>query len=243
MAMRTQIRSKSHRRRIGGSYVDTVLKTGPIAYWPLDESAGTAARCLVNSAQNGTAVGVTWADDRGPFDTPAPFFDGTNDYINIYSAALDAAFNGATGSMVVWCRVNGAGVWTDGAIRYVARFRVDGDNQFLEQKAAANNQLVGHGEAGNGTAQIVAVMSSVAWFHFAITWSDSNNDDEFKYYIDGTQEGATSNALNAWAGGALAIAQIGASAAATNVWHGWLAHCAVWDRVLTQAEITALANP
>ena len=236
----------STRRTIGAvqTYMDKVVGLGPIAYWPLNEGSGTNAACLINPSQNGTYTGVTLANDvTGAFGTAAPYFDGANDNLNVDSAALDASFNGATGSFAIWCRVNGAGVWTDGAVRYIARFRVDGGNQFLEQKAAANNQLIGYGEAGNGVAQISAAMSPVAWFHFAITWSDSNNDDEFKYYIDGTQEGATSNALNAWAGGVLAIAQIGASAAATNVWHGWLAHCAVWDRVLTQAEITKLANP
>ena len=114
-----QIRSFSHRRRIlGGSYADKVLSYGPIAYWPLWETAGASAACLVNPAQSGTAVGVTWANDAtGAFGTAAPFFDGANDDINIYTAALAAAFSGHVGSLMVWCRVANAGVWTDGAAR------------------------------------------------------------------------------------------------------------------------------
>ena len=55
----------TRRALLGGSggYNEKVLRTGPIAYWPQDETSGTVARCLVNPAQNGTYTGVTLAND------------------------------------------------------------------------------------------------------------------------------------------------------------------------------------
>ena len=86
-------------------------------------------------------------------------------------------------------------------------------------------------------------MSYTTWMHLAITWSDSNNDDEFKAFINGAQTGATSAALNAWAGGGLGTALFGAALAIPfAVWHGWLSDGAVWDTVLTPAQILDLAT-
>ena len=248
--MSVQVKSLSHRRRIlGGTYNKRVLKTWPIAYWPLNEGGGTNAACLVNPAQNGTAVGVTWANDNtGPFGTPAPYFDGANDYVNIYSAAFDAAFSGATGSALIWCKVANVGVWTDTASRKALILYSDADNNYWLEKNSVNNRARWGGAAGAGAALILKnAVSTTGWVCLAVTWSDGANADQFKAFWNGTQEGATSAALNNWGGVGLdnGTTNIGclSNAVPSQPWHGWLAHAAVWDRALTQAEITALANP
>ena len=38
----------------GQTYSGRILATNPIAYWPLNETTGTAAVCPVNAAMNGT---------------------------------------------------------------------------------------------------------------------------------------------------------------------------------------------
>jgi len=234
------------RRRLGGGYASAV--TGPIAYWPLDEGSGAVAHCLVDSAQNGTATGVTWADDAtGRFGTPAPYFDGANDYINIYTAALAAAFSGVAGTSAVWCRVFNVGVWTDAASHYATVNAVDGNNQVYTQKLVANNQLEGRYVAGAvAESVIINPISSTDWFHIAVTWDkNAGATGEMKLYRDGVQSGATQDNLGVWVGALHANYQvIGAgNVVPAGVWHGWLAQRALWTRALTAPEILALANP
>ena len=248
MAMRIQVRSKSHRRRIlGGGYSDEkVLPLGPIAYWPLDEGAGSAARCLVNSAQNGTYTGVTLANDAtGPFGTAAPYFDGANDYVDVKTATLETLWNagGAEWSVMCWWKVANAGVWTDGTWRRVWEFLDTANDYTRFTRHAGNNTLAGYW-TGGGTAESESegAVSSVNWNCQVLTRSESA--DEVKYYRNANLIN-TDNTIGNWASaGAWVYMLLGAASdVPANVWHGWLAHCAVWGRALTQPEITKLANP
>lgn len=227
---------------MGGGYSKKVLKTGPIAYWPLWETAGAVARCLVNPAQNGTAVGVTWANDatNSVTGTAAPFFDGANDYVDVLTAALIAAFNGAEGSLMAWAKVNAAGVWTDGANRFTTVLRADNNNRVFMQKAITNNRFRWTRVGGGVVEQQENVaIANTNWMCMAITWSQSA--DQVRAYYNGVQDGLTMTVLGAFAG-ALAIANIGAETVVPgNVWHGWLQHCVVWNRALTPGEIAGLA--
>jgi hypothetical protein len=243
-------RSRSHRRRVlgGAPYSQRILATAPIAYWPLSETAGAVAQCLVNSAQNATAVGVTWNNALGPDGlNGAPLFDGANDYISILTAAFQAVFNGATGSQMIWAKVANAGVWTDGSARYPMKVVLNNFNGYSLLKALANNTLEASMKAGSGVFNPThSPFSATTWFQMACTWSDSNNDDEAKWFINGTQYGGTSANLNAWLGGALlgTYTKIGAGSdlGPASVWNGWLAHGVVWDYVLSPGTIAALAR-
>ena len=230
---------------VAETYRGKVLDTGPIAYWPLNELTGATAQCLVNPLQNGTYTGVTLANEVGPNGDLAPLFDGANDYVDIFSATFDAAFNGATGSMAIWCKVYDAATWTDGASRYNFVLAVDGNNNYSLRKDNANNTAQATGKAGGGVASPAhAPFSSTDWFHLALTWSDQANADELKFFVNGTQYGGTSAALGVWAGGALSAVNSAIGAASTVpalAWYGWLAHAVVWDSVLSPAKIAELA--
>ena len=228
-----------------GGYSRKVLGFGPIAYWPLDEASGGVARCLVNPLQNGTYTGVTLADDSsGPFGTPAPFFDGANDYVNVFTAALSAAFDGQEGSAGIWVRVANAGVWTDGASRYSIYIGADGNNWVEQRKDAVNNTTRKRYRANGTVSAAVAAASYATWAYWVITWSRSAGaTGEYKSYLNGVQEGVTQVNIDNWAGG-LAFCYIGeANGVPASVWHGWLAHGALWDRALSASEILDLANP
>jgi len=232
--------SNSHRRRLGGGYNDLVVGTGPIAYWPQNEPSGPTAHCLVNPAQNGTYTGVTLANDlTGPFDMPAPFFDGVNDYNNVQTAALAAAFNGDEGAFAIWIKVNAAGAWTDGTTRYSINGYVDIQNGVFLAKSSANNQLVFRYEAGAVTETITAAgVSSTGWMLLGQSWSKSA--DLVEASIDGVSAG-TANTLGVWAG-SLANAIIGVKdAVPTSPWHGWLGPAMYWDRPLSLSTFQSLA--
>ena len=154
--------------------------------------------------------------------------------------------NGEQTDIITVAKVSGAGVWTDGATRFAMQINDDADNRYYVAKLAANNTFRWLGEAGNGAAVLDdATSSSTDWVCVAETWSDSNNDDQFKAYENGAQNGATSADLNAWGGAGLSNTQtvLGATdTALNNPWSGYLAHLAVFDYVLSAAEILDLAT-
>lgn len=230
---------------VGGAYIGKVLSYSPIAYWPLNETSGTTAVCQVNTAQNGTyARNVsTMGTGTGIGDgNTAPAFDGTNDCVNIYTATFIGAFDGTEGTLALWVKVNGSGVWSDGVERYVARLRADTNNYVRNQKHTAQGDWRWIYKAGGSIEAQTPTLSSTAWFHAAITWSDSA--DQVKYYIDGTQSGSTDTSVGTWVGSLGSTTTVIGSSMSTpsDVWHGYLAHVAVWTSALTQPQLAALAT-
>ena len=227
------------------TYIDEVLALGPIAYWPLDETAGAVAHCEVNPAQNGTAVGVTWASDNtGPFGTPAPYFDGANDYVDIFSAALTAAIDVNTGSLMIWLRRENPPGWNAGDSDGIVRLQfVNSSNVITIYKL--NTALEWRYQQGASIATVNTVQGAAddAWMCAVMTWEDIVTRD-LHAYKDGVEDAGSPANPTTSPVGAFSMAVIGAlSLVPANVWQGWVAHVAIADRVWSQSEITALANP
>ena len=228
------------------NYSDRALEYGPIAYFPLWEASGTTIECLVSATQNGTASSDVsgWPPGEGVGDgNTALLFDGTNDYIDILTASLATAFDGDEGTAMFWCKVEDSGVWSDGTKR-IGLYAVDTTdwNEYVNlYKNTSDNQMRYRYSAG-GTLENITQnnVTTLLWFHIAVTWSASA--DEVKAYYNGVQEGTTQTSLGTWVG-AINRALIGAeSTAPANPWQGWLAHCLLFDKVLTQPEIANLAT-
>lgn len=236
-------------------YYRKVLYYRPIAYWPLWETSGMVARCLVNTAQNGTYTGVTLGQAGIGDGNTCPLFDGANDYCDIYTAAFKDAFalyndptgllDESEGTVMVWAKVANAGVWTDGADRFLLQLAVDANNRLLCAKTITNNRLfLKYAAGGAFEDQAINGMTTIEWMCLGMTWSKSAGaNGEVKHFLNGVQQGATDTALGVWVGNlAAAATTIGASSTGpAEPWHGWLAHCAVWDTPLTPTQIADLA--
>lgn len=230
----------------GGLYYQKVLRLNPIAYWPLWEASGTSAQCVVNPAQNGTYSSDVsgWPVGTGIGDgNTAPQFDGTNDYVGIHTAALEAGFDGGENTVMAWAKVSGIGVWTDGVDRIAVHLWADDQNQQQFIKPSSNNWLQWL-RWGNNVLDgySYTTMTDVDWMHLAVTISET--DDEMKSYLNGVQQGTTSDTLGAWTGALAALGTtIGAGATTpSNLWSGQVAHVAVWSRILAADEILTLAQ-
>ena len=230
----------------GINYNDLVMGTGPIAYWPLWETSGTVAHCLVNPLQDGTYNSDVsgWPPGTGIGDgNTAPTFDGINDAVAISTATLAAAYDGEELSLMVWSRADD---WVSG----VTLFKLCGKNfapvdRFFIQKNNTNDRFeyfhIGSSvtvalSEGNGQA-------SVVWRCAVMTVSKIANQS--KGYVDAAQVGVTGVGLGAWGRPGILVANetaIGASSLIplAGQWKGGLAHVALWDRVLAQPEITEL---
>jgi hypothetical protein len=232
--------SFSHHRRLGHRYIDKILSLGPVAYWPLNETSGTVAHCLVNSAQNGTFARDVSTMGTGPGigdGNTSPRFDGTNDYADIDSQALVAAFSATAGTLFLWTKVEGTP--TDNYPRGCG-LTADGDNYVYATYGKNDLDYLQIYKAG-GTSTYNWSQHNYAtevWRALTLTWNVAA--DEVKTYINGAQDGDTVTSLGTWAG-SLGTAYIGCSGPGSNRWAGLLAHVAVADRTWTPTEIAALA--
>jgi hypothetical protein len=222
------------------NYYQKVLGSNPIAYWPLGESSGSVAYELVNG-WNGSYTGVTLGQSGVGDGKTCPLFDGANDYVDIYSAALIAAFDGAEGSLMVWFKAFDAAMWTDASMRVTMGFEVDVNNKVRLLSSGAGS-LKFH-RYGGGTAENIELEAGVAdtiWRCGVLVWSEVG--DYVRGYINGGLEGSSAT-LGNWVGNpSVSMTLIGArTVTPTNPWHGYLAHGAVWDTPLTLAQIENLA--
>jgi len=227
------------------AYSDKVLSYGPLVYFPQWEPAGVVSEELVNT-WNGAYTGVDLGQPGIGDGNTSPWFDGANDYNDIWTAALQAAFNGSEGTAMVWARVNDVSVWTDGVIRYGINLQADVNNLLWICKRNLDNVVNWRYMAGGVPRNInLGGLTTTDWMHWAITWSISTPPTgELRAYYNGAQTGATQDNLGIWAGNLdAALTCIGArDTGPASVWHGWLAHGAIWTSALPPEAILDLAT-
>ncbi len=142
---------------------------------------------------------------------------------------------------MIWCRVAGAAVWTDGAARYAFSVTDTTDfNEYVTNYKSNLNNRYDMSYVANAVTDGVAItpFSPTDWFCCHFTWTKAA-PDQVEAFIDGATQG-TSGVLGVWAGNITRAIIGAASTAPASVWHGWLAHCAIWNHVLT-GEIVDLA--
>lgn len=227
------------------SYRQRVLSVAPdarIAYWPMGEPSGAVAfdtGVRFNGAYTAVALGQPGIGDGGA----CPSFDGAASFANIYSAGLSAVFGSAEGSALLWMKVSGVGVWTDGTTRRMLCLQVDGNNRVRFDRVTTNNRIDLAYSAGAVTKTVsITGLSTTDWLCLALTWSKSA--DQMKAYMNGVQQGATQTGLGVWAGVLASTATVLGAANTTpaNVWSGTLAHAALWARALSDAEVAELVR-
>jgi hypothetical protein len=226
----------------GGGYIDKVKALNPIVYFPLYEASGSTIEDLSGSDLDGSYTGVILGQTGIGDGNTSPLFDGANDYGDIYTVGFKDAFDGGEGTAAVWVRVYDASVWTDGD--NVRRFFIlkASSTNFIRCRKTGNNQIGWEYRANNVTESVLkGSMTTTDWFHMAMIWSATA--DEVKYYYDGVQEGTTDTTLGVWAGdlGENTTLLGASSKTPAAIWHGYLAHFAVWDSALTAAQIATLA--
>ena len=232
------------------SYTDKVLgiqSANLIAYWPLSETSGTTAdNAEGTAARDGTYSNVTLNSETFTDGTPAPSFNGTTSKLSIPTAAFNGVYSGREITVSCWIKMSGAGVWSDGANRYITSFPyVDGSNRLLVFKTTTTNQIQFFLSSGGVAKSILTTApgGTTNWFHLAYTQTLST--DAAKVYIDGSQVGTTQTGIGTYSNGNLSATfnQIGANTAVpTDVHSGYIKHFAVWTKALSDAEVLDLAT-
>ena len=227
----------------GGGYSDKVLGYSPIAYWPLWEASGATAEDVSGNGFDGGYTGVTLGQEGIGDGNTCPLFDGTNDYVDIYSAGFAGAIDVSEGSLTGWMKVFNAGVWTDSAWRYAVNIGNGSSNRINLKRSSANNTMITEYKAGDTTEnELTGGLSTTGWMHLALTWSVTA--DEVKHYYNGAKVGATDTALGVFAGAiSEAYTNIGTSIEAGGAyWYGYIAHVAVFTSILSDLDIADIAS-
>lgn len=227
------------------TYLQRVKATTPLAYWTLGDASGTAAVDEMGLG-NGTYNSVTLAQP-GIGDGKTSVLTSATSYINVYSAALAAAFNPAECTLLIWSKI-AAAQWADGASRWMIQLRTDLNNRILIAKdTAANSYRFTYVAGGTTNTLTYTTDGRETFFQIALTISKSAGaSGEAKLFFNGSQVGATQTGLGTWVGalnnGRCVIASDN-GAAASNSFIGNLAHAAVWSRALTPTEVASISSP
>jgi hypothetical protein len=221
------------------AYINKVVALSPIAYWPLDDASGSTARDASGNGRTGTYSNVTLGATGPVSGGAAASFNGSTSFVNVYSASLAAAFNGAEVTLMGWAQATN---WVAGVTLF--KFGVNGNNDVYIQKNNTSDRFEGFYVAGATTdaTSETGGQTSTAWRHAAITVSKAA--DQMRLYVNGVQVGTTQSTLGTWAG-TLANTRcvIGAAdTALSNPWLGNLAHVAVFTRALSAADVLSLAT-
>jgi len=229
-------------------YMNKVKGIAPanlLAYWPQWEPRGTLINDLSGNGRIGTYTGVTLGQPGIGDGYTSPLYDGANDVGNCYSASLATAFSALTGTLHIWARVYNAAVWVDHTARLVAYFGADVSDNRVMILTNVSDQLVWTYTANGVTNSVTDSGNSISttdWMALGLTW-DKGADAVMGYYA-GAQFDSTQSGLDVWAGAlASTLCTLGSKGATPAlVWNGYLAHAALWDAVLTPADMAALAE-
>jgi hypothetical protein len=232
-------RSYAAERDTGSQYwhkVNAIRRGNLIAQWPIWEPDGTDVHDYSGMRRHAVSVdlGARAAGSDGVHQ--AALFDGATSYVNVYSAALAAAFNGAEGTIVIWPKVYNVGVWTDGLIHFATAFFADVNNNVQLYKDTID-RLVWIYIAGGVAVAVALIVNPTAFMCLGLTWSKSNN--RMRAFYNGLQTGVDQVGLGVWAGALDATwTVIGAyNTVPLYSWYGWIAHGALWNVELSPSEV------
>jgi len=128
-------------------------------------------------------------------DARKAFFDGTNSFVDIYSADLNNKFDGAECSAIVRARND----WADASVDYMLNLSVGAFSDGIGISKSGANTITFNRWGGGVTESVVkAAVITTSTMTLGLTVSELA--DEFKAFYNGAQEGLTQNALGVFAG-------------------------------------------
>ncbi len=232
------------RRKRYSQKVLTIQPADLIGYWQMAEPSGGVAVDSSSQGNDGAYSGVTLGQPGIGDGKTSALFNGSTSENNIYSAGLNGDFNGAEGTVMLWLKVSGVGVWMDGIIRDLLHVGVNTNEDYILFRKHGNNNRIDFTREGNNVtdSRVKTSVTTVDWFHMAMIWSEAA--DEVIAYYNGVREGAINIGLGAYSG-ALGSddAKIGDSIIiGAEPWDGFIAHVAIFSAALLENKIARLSK-
>jgi len=223
-------------------YLDIARAIGKghwVLHWRLNEASGTTAADSSGNGYDGTATSVTWGQTGMGDGAGAAGF--TNSSVRIVSTGTDLVsdFNEAAGTLSVWFRASGVGVWSDSTYRALVDLYVTGGNSITLAKSSTDNTLTASYVAGGTTVTVSGTVSPDDDWHCLVAAWDVVSDT-FTVLFDGAPLGTPGTGLGTWVADEFYFAA-GTNAGLTYDWSGDLAHVTLWNDVLPDDELGALS--
>jgi len=205
-----------------------VLEAGLVAYWPFDEGKGKDAKDATHNGNDGDINGAEWVD--GKFGK-ALEFDGNfvlvpND--DSYNFTKEQSF-----SIVLWINYEAKGDW-QGVLQ-----KFNGGYPFKVEVNPSNSLYFALWDQANNPGAHVGNVSG-SWHHAAFVRDRS--EKKLYSYLDGVLNETKDDTI----AGTIANASdlyIGARKPGNNIlFYGLLDEIAIYDRVLSEAEVKAAAK-
>lgn len=225
------------------SYLQRVQALSPIAYWPLNEAAGTSGAGSVLDAsgngRTGTPTTITFGGMGIGDGQTAAQFTAAGSLIDVYGSSLAAAFSAADGSILLWNNVDTA-VWASSTPFTLIEIGQDTSNRIDVLHVAANALRCRFRAGGTLHSPTDKTISAGGWFHVGVTWSKSNN--RIRWYVGGAQVGSDTAYSGTWSGALAATwCRIGNDASGAGGSIGYQQHVSIFTSELSAAAIVALA--
>lgn len=200
----------------GGALGDTrkmlIRQYDPIAYYRLNDLTATAVDLSAykrNGVYHATNLATMLGQIAGPYNGYlAPTFSVANNaYVEIFSAALAAAFSGAVGGAIVAVKMDNT-AWTDGLRHMWLSVQKDANNKIIMEKQAASHAITMTRIAGGTTvAASILNMAETGWMIWGLRWSEALG--KMRTYYQGAPIVDDSTLVVPWNGGAVTSANIG----------------------------------
>lgn len=232
------IASAMQSRTLSSFLLDNLFGAGNWAWWSCtdidvhDESGqGNHARgALLTPGADGMG------DGRTSFS-----FDGSGDYLQLWSPSLRDAFTPNSFSLSCWIYANST-LWSDTNQRAILTLQADASNRVLLYKrgTGATNVLQFLVVRGGTSTSVDVTMSGTGWHHIALTAGGGS----WRAWLDATPQSVLKSLSGTWTGNLAATTTVAGAAQipAAAVWVGRIAHIRLHNRPLVQAELARLVS-
>ena len=210
----------------------------PIVHIKMDENTGTSTSFDSSGyGHNGTLTSITSADwNTGKYGS-AIHFDGTSDFMDIYSSSLNTNFLGSQGTISIWAKFTSAEI-SDGndGTDYIFSIAADGNNYIFLRQDSSTGLLYSFSGSSTANTGLLTPTNITDWNCYTITWDKAA--DTINYYLNGVFVG-TDSTVGTWAGSLSSTrAVIGARLTdTTNAGNGTLDDFRFYNYVRSTKEI------
>jgi hypothetical protein len=187
----------------------------------------------LNADHTGVTVG-----QPGPAGWLSAEYDAATSVTDANSAELNSMHDPDNWTLLLAAKVSGAGVWTDGQFRTLARLYVDDDNIITFYKPAANNTIIMSAEY-NTDVQTVTInpITTTDWFLLSLTCQSKS----LRGYLNGTLVN-TATLTNDWIGNFASVTIGARDTGPALVWDGFITVPVLFRGVLTDNENEQIAK-
>jgi carboxypeptidase T len=230
---------------VSAIFFDPAAQAGPYGAWKLDEGSGSVAFDSAGIASNLALTGAEWASPGHEGAGSALRFDGVDDLAAANGSNEFDAMDAVTVS--AWIYPHSGGEGSKGRVVDKADgvsptrgwiFHLAGDGRSL-------SFIVDFGSTDLTRASAAGVLIFDQWQHVAVTWNGSASAAGVHLYVNGMEVryAVSTNGTGARVDDSAQDLKIGNDKSRARTFDGLIDEVHVWRRVLSAAEIAALAKP